>query len=255
MAKGRKKKSTSETRLHKTIFEARFKPNIEFYARLFKVASKFDGYPHWISDRLRITLYDPQKRCSLHIGHMKFSYEQDLDVNPDRQHDLSEAIRVLPPEINIDKFTRIGFRQKLLTPSSFSFEELNAILTTKILSQEKQLKTIFPSNITDHSLRVMAKKNNISFGITVGPINTKEMERWLEFNRDYHVDPDNRERDYLSIIDSYPSVAVFFDIDVYREDDDIQIKEALPFIKEAQNKIDLMVSQLIDYFFSTKIGD
>ncbi len=255
MAKSRKKKLATDTHLSKTIFEARYKPNLEFYEKLFRVAKKLDGYPHWQTDRLHVTLFDPEKRCSLTISHMNFSFEQDLDLNPDQEKYLSEALDELPTELNITEFNRIGFRQKRLAPSSLNFEELNTILSTKLLSPEKHLKAIFPSNVTDHSLRVMAEEDNISFGITVGPINSTEMEQWLQFNREYHVDPKNKEQDYLSVIDSYPTVAVFFDIDVYREEDHIQVNDVLPFIKTARSKIDQMTSKFIDYFFSTKIGD
>jgi hypothetical protein len=59
--------------LYKTIFQARYKAELKFYELLMPAAQRLREYSHWETDRLRVTLRDFDKHCSVAIAHDSFS--------------------------------------------------------------------------------------------------------------------------------------------------------------------------------------
>ncbi|MDO8736785.1 MAG: hypothetical protein Q7K29_06850, partial [Thermoleophilia bacterium] len=91
---------------------------------------------------------------------------------------------------------------------------------------------------------------DIKFRITVGPVQKKEIPRHISLTQEHHLDPQTRETDYQKVIEAYPDVAVFVDIDIYREKDSIPTNEAISFYRDSQDRTTDMVNGLRDYIFA-----
>ena len=66
-----------KTEIEKVIFHIAYKPALSFYEKLYKLDDIFVNFPHWQTDRLKITLRDYKKKHSLTIKHDAIIYETD----------------------------------------------------------------------------------------------------------------------------------------------------------------------------------
>lgn len=100
--------------LYKTIFQARYKAELKFYELLMPAAQRLRDYPHWETDRLRVTLQDFDKHCSVAIAHDSFSYEQDSQDNVMEEKYVQQVLDELPAALQVDFFMRLGYRRQYL---------------------------------------------------------------------------------------------------------------------------------------------
>jgi len=240
--------------LYKTVFEARYKPALGFYMRLIPAAERLDEYPHWETDRLSVILKDPDKRCSLAIQHLRIVYHQDLSDITQEEERIQHALSELPEALEIPSYERLGLRRRYLIAVDVGFEELVRILNIKLLSQDERLKKVMPSVVDDLMYRVDFSEDPFRFHFTVGPVRGREMPQYIGFNKEHHLSQEGAEQDYSSIIKTYPSVAVFVDVDSYRQGE-IPTDEALEFTHKARNRVENTLTQLRDYLFAREVGD
>jgi hypothetical protein len=245
-----KRKQWPKPGLQKTIFQARYKPALKFYELLFPAVQKFDAYPHWETNRLYVVLHDYEKRCSLTIRHTDFAYEQDYGEVDNQRDNIKEALEELPVSLDITSYTRIGFRRQYLIPVRMTFEELTAILSVKFMSQDEHLVNILSASVDDLTYVVVTSEDGVKSRIRIGPAKKEEIPKLVEINQKYHLDPENRERSYVEIVEKYPNIAIFVDIDVYRQDEEISTAEAPPFLDKARDKSEQMVLALQDYILN-----
>ncbi|PYL09978.1 MAG: hypothetical protein DME33_02370, partial [Verrucomicrobia bacterium] len=105
---------TSAPRLYKTIFLAQFRPELTFFAEFRTAASKLGGYPDWATNANSVTLRDYKTRSSTSIAPQAIGFTQDSDDIANESKRLNEALGILPKELNIQRFIRIGFRRQYL---------------------------------------------------------------------------------------------------------------------------------------------
>jgi hypothetical protein len=240
-------------RLYKTIFLAQFRPQLSYFNQFRPAAGKLNGYPQWRTDSNSITLRDYQSRCSLVITHNSIGFSQDSDDITTASSRLKEALQVLPNELTIQNFLRLGFRRQYLASFEASFEELVRILGVKLLSQKEALIRLLPSNTTDLLYRVDLKDAENMYHLTVGPLRRQEIPNWIQFEAENHLAPDVRQEQYLSIVASYPDVATLIDIDVFRADSTISTSDSVPFIEMGERKTAELARSLNEYLFSADV--
>lgn len=240
--------------LYKTIFQIRYKPQLKFFQLMITAAQEFGEYPHWqLEDSSSVVLRDFEKRCSLAIRHNQFSFDQDSGEEEYQKKYIEKAIERLPKSLDINSYLRLGFRRHYLMSTQMTFDELVAILDLKLLSQEERLRKLMPPKFDDLMYRVDSSDGDIKFHITVGPVQKKEIPRYIGFTQAHHLDPQTREKDYQIVVDSYPDIAVFVDIDIYKVADVIQPDEAFNFLEYSLGRIDSMVLELRDYLFAKEL--
>jgi len=248
------KRKVIKPRLYKTIFQARYKANLKFYGLLFPVAMKLDNYPHWSTDRLSVVLRNYKRRCSLSIKHNNFAYDQDYDHESDSFSDedknITQALTELPSSLEIESYNRLGFRRQYLIAVDKSFKELVTTLNLKFLSQNDNLLKIMPPEVDDLQYAIDSTDGDFHFHIRIGPVKKEEIPERILFTKQHHLDPETGQKEYFDIIQKYPDVAVFIDIDLYRVDENIPTDKALPFLNEAGQRIDTMVSSVREYIFT-----
>jgi hypothetical protein len=247
------KPTTTPPRPYKTIFRVDYKPQLKFYNLLINAAQQFSEYPHWQTTALNVTLRDFDRKCSLIIRHNSFSYQQDLDDNPDYIDYINKAITRLPELLEIPSCTRLGFRRKYLIATKLDFSELVRTHYIKLISQDERLIKLLPKKLEDTSYRINCSEDNLTFHILVGPVKKQEIPQHLELDRENHFNPKSRDRDYNVMIKSLPNVATYFDLDIFRTEDDIPLSDATTFFAEASDRIQRMVIGFEDYLFEKEM--
>lgn len=244
------KGKTPTARLYKSIFQARYKAMLSFYNLLYPTASKLDEYPHWITNMLSIILRDWDKHCSLAIGAKSWAFDQDTDDVSNEEERINKAAREISSGLELSSYIRLGFRRRYLINTPMTFKEINTILNVKFLSQDEVLLKIFPFQMDDLLYRVDCSDEKFKYHINLGPTHKTEIPKWIEFNQEHHLDPNEAQYIYPQILDSYPDVAVFIDVDVYRDEKEIQVEDIDPFYIESRKQIESIITGVTDYIFN-----
>jgi len=246
-------KKSLTPKMFKAVFQARYQPHLRFYDLLMEAAGKFTEYPHWRTNRLDVTLRNPDRHCSLAIKHDSFSYTQDSGDLALEAESVKYIVDELPSALELDTFTRLGFLRRYLLPVDMSFEELASVMIVKLYSQDSRLLEILPPTLEDFMYRIDSADENHRYHITAGPVRKNQIPQLLGFNRDDHLPPENAVETMHSIESKYPDVAIFFDVDFYR-DGEIPVAEAQEFVETGRSTVDQLVSNLGEYILSTKVG-
>lgn len=249
MAK-RKEKYIPNASIKKSIFAADYKAKIRYYDLMVSAADSFSNYPHWRTNGLSFTLCDYEKHCSVIISHRKFAYEQDNDDISLEKENIVEVIGNLTEKLELNSFTRLGFRRKYLLPIDMSFDEIVTILNIKLFSQRPELVKILPHKIDDLLYRLDVSTDDFKIHITIGPLMKRELPQHLEFNMESHLSPDTRDEVYKEIVSTHPDVSLFFDIDVYTESENIPAEQSFIFVEKAREWINAYVENITGYLFS-----
>ena len=134
-----------------------------------------------------------------------------------------------------------------------SFSDLVSILNIKFLSQDEKFIKILPSKVEDMMYRVDLAEDPYRFHLTIGPVRKNEIPKWVQFNR-RHLPDDNQDVVYHSIVEKYPDVAVFMDIDIYQHKEGIEIEEVASFLEYARRQVHELVEELNAYLFAVMEG-
>ncbi|MFQ6042021.1 MAG: hypothetical protein ACE5PV_14275 [Candidatus Poribacteria bacterium] len=239
--------------LYKTIFQARYKPSLNFYDLLMPAAQRMTEYPHWQTSRLSVVLRDFDKHCSLVIGHNAFGYEQDSSDEAMEEQYIQHALAELPQALEIKDFIRLGFRRNYLVRVDMPFESLVTVLSVKLLSQNEQLRRIMPERVEDMIYRVDSSEEPYQFHFTIGPVRKQEIPRYLVYNQAHHLPPESAAGDYQAIVEEYPPVALFMDIDIYWLEEQLQLKDAALFVADARPKVHQIATELTNYLFELEV--
>lgn len=246
-------KSIPTPTLQKTIFQVRYKPELKFFELFRRAAQAFPVYPHWSTDSVSVTLCDFENLCSLAIRHDHFSFDHDADDPVVEEARITNALAVLPSELQIQAFNRLGFRRQYLISTDISFESLVPILYLKLFSQDERLICLLPRRVDDLLYRVDSADERNRFHVWVGPVRRHEIPRWVAFNAENHLAPEIRDEKYRRLLAAYPETSVFVDIDVYLPGDEIPISEAADFVSKARERTTKLAFEMTEYLFATEV--
>ncbi len=238
--------------LQKTIFEIRYEPQLRFYDLLITAAQEMAEYPNWETDRLSVTRKDFDKRCSVTISHNSIGYEQDSPDEDLEAERIQGVLAKLLSSLEITSLTRMGYRRQYLLAADMPFDSLVAVMNVKFFSQDETLRAALPPQVTDVMYRIDSRRSEYSYHITGGPVRRQETPRWLVYNRAHHLKPSTAEQDYRNIVNSYPEVAFFLDIDMYRQAEPVDSSIASSFVDHARSDLSSMAAKLAEYLFATK---
>jgi len=239
--------------LFKTIFQARYAPRLRFFELLVPAAQRFSEYPHWRTNQIDVTLRDLEKRCSLALQSKLFAYDQDSGDAELAHGNISKAIEVLPAALEIESFTRLGLRRHYLCPVDLDFASLVTVLNVKLLAQDDRLREILPERSEDMLFRIDAAHEGDRYHITVAPVRKVEIPRALSFNEEQHLAPETAAAELAAIRAAYPEVAIYFDIDFYREGQ-MATDEAAQFLEAGEKAIEKLVTDMKNYLLAVDVG-
>jgi len=233
----------------------RYNAKLNFFDLFMPAAMQFDEYKNWETDRISIKLRDFEKHCSLLIRHRDFAYAQDSsDVEMEKER-LGRTLKILPQALEIEHFIRFGYRRRYLSNLDITFESLIPILYVKLYSQNKTLRTVLSEKIDDLYYRLDFTEDLYQYHVTIGPVRREEIPKHIGYNIENHLEPKIRDKEYQKIIEGYPDVAVFTDIDFFRVGKKLKIEEAGTFVELARQKVHELANNLDNYIFKTEIED
>lgn len=238
-----------EKNLYKVIMQVRYKPELTFYNLLYGAAKKIN-FPHWVTDRLNVTLRDYDEYCSVTISHNNFAYEQDSGDENLEARNINHIVGILPSELDLVESTRIGYRRRYLIPVSMSFTELNSLMNLKVYSDPLRNLAGFPK-VKDMMYLVDLVDGEFDAHLAVGPVGQTEIPQRIGFNEGQHIDP-NSENPLPKIYSAYPKVAIFVDIDIYQEGES-PISKCKDTVLKLKDRAESWIDLLADYLFETEI--
>jgi hypothetical protein len=236
--------------LYKSIFQASYKPQLDFYEYVYSAASKIEGFPHWRTDGLRITLFNPKTHCSVAVAVGSFSYTQDSHDAKQDAKQIQYILQSLPQNLKIDNFVRFGLRRWYLIPVNFDFESLVNILSLKLLSQNEEFQSIFPKSFDDLSYTSITSEDSFKVRTTVEPTRASEIPRLIPIDQENHFT--NNVKAYVNFMDSYPKVAIYVEVDFFRQEEGMSLEDAKNFANTSEQKVKEIVNNLCNYFLSNK---
>ena len=238
-----------EKNLYKVIMQVRYKPELTFYNLLYGAATKIENFPHWVTDRLNVTLRDYDEYSSVTISHNNFAYEQDSGDENLEIRNINHIIGILPSELEVVESTRIGYRRRYLIPVNMSFAELNSLMNLKVYSDPLRNLAGFPE-VKDMMYRVDLIDGEFDARLTVGPVSQTEIPQRIGFNEEHHIDP-NSENPLPKIYSAYPEVAIFVDIDVYQEGK-IPMSNCKDMVLELKDRAKSWIDLLAEYLLKRR---
>ncbi|MBT5871769.1 MAG: hypothetical protein HOH43_00010 [Candidatus Latescibacteria bacterium] len=240
-------------RLFKTIFQARYAPSLAFYARFAEAASEFENYPKWETTWNSVVRQDYAHMCSMIVRHDFLAYEQDNEDEELEKERVHQLLSDVPTALGIERFTRLGLRRRYLVPTGMAFSELVSVFELKFMSPRHVDVPGVPSDLEDLMYRADMRDGDDRFHIGLGPVHRDELPLALGLNHDRHLDPSSPDQLEI-VLDSYPDVALFIDVDLYRDEDDCAVGVANDFYKSACDRLSQIANGYADYCFSQKVA-
>ena len=230
-----------ELQLRRLIFEFRFHPSLKYYDQINEMGDQFNRiYPHWQRDWTKIHFTDQAKRSSLLIEHNRIGSHTDMPDNfPDFKKRVWDGVKVYNERVPIEDVRRCGIRGFWLCPVDFDFDELLAIIQDKFYAAKKELGEIIGTKFTDVAYIFVFERDGYNVHLKMGPVKKEEIPRWIppgspgeeesesqkNVESQDNLDPDepNQETEHSISDDSAksledPDVAIFYDVDCYKED-------------------------------------
>jgi uncharacterized protein YqfB (UPF0267 family) len=220
-------------------------------------AMKLGEYEHWQTNRLSVALRDYENRSSFFISYQAFSFEQDSNDKKHAINNINRAIEILPNALQVKSYLRLGFRCYYLIPVDMKFESLVSIMGIKTFLQDENFRNIFPYKLQDLMIIQDFKEEDYMCRVTIAPITKAQIPEIIIFNHENHLKPEVKEKEYALIKENYPEASVLLDIDFSKSKNSLPfpLEDAIPFFEEAQIKIDELVKNLNEYFFSQDIKE
>ncbi|MCW8896953.1 MAG: hypothetical protein OQJ96_01425 [Flavobacteriales bacterium] len=237
----------------KAVFQVRYTPDLEFYNQMYSHTKLFSKYPHWETDRLRLTLKDFEKRQSLTIKYDSIGYETDEY----KESLIKENVDSIEEYVNGKEagktITRIGFRKWSLCPVSMEFEDLRKIMNLKLL--QKDFINLTGDEYSDMTATVTGNYKGLVYRLQVGPIRDIEIPNFIHYNIDAHIDSNSIKKytDIASIYSSYPKVSIYIDVDIYLSENAIKTGSVKNFFEESTKLHDIINKNLLNHIFDSKI--
>lgn len=246
----RKKIKLPDLIVKKSMFAIDYKAKIKYFDLLKSAAETISGDDDWKSDGTSFIIFNSDKRYSITVSLTKIGYDQDESNISLEQENIKKILETIPDSLKVEECFRVGLRRRFLIPVEMRFDELVTLLDLKLFSQDGEFKKLMPKNINDLMYRIDASEGELKYHFTVGPLQKKEIDRYIGFNKEDHLSKENSIDDYYTIAKSYPDTCIFLDVDVYKEKDVLYLSDAYSFYQEFDKVIEKYSVNMRDYLFS-----
>lgn len=236
----------------KTIFQIKYESKINFFDRLYKNEELIEKFPHWETDRLRVTLHDFEKKHSLTIAYNNATYDSDLYDKNNEDEIISFLISKITNIVDDGSFSRIGLRRFYLIKQEMSFDELVEIIYLKLFTDDFQ--KLFINPIENSSITINANYNEYKYRLILQPIQKDEVPKLIQYS-DYHLERDlpKRMEELNKIFFSYPDVALLLDIDYFLVEKKLRQESLIKFWDTSRRDINHIIKNIISMIFEEKI--
>ena len=237
----------------KSIFQIRYDPKLCFYDKLYKNDKLADKFPHWQTDRLRVTLRDFDKKYSITIAHDNTFFESDMYHKQSEEEMISLLISEISNFVDDGTFSRFGFRRYYLIDKEMSFPELVEIINLKYFTN--YFKKIFEDQINDSTITIISSINGNDFRLMLGPMKKKGIPNFIKYNIENHIDPEPNKRvqELSKIFKNYPDIALFLDIDYYLTGKGLKKDSLEKFWETSKKDIPQIIGNITSNLFEEKL--
>lgn len=191
--------------------------------------------------------------CSMLVRHDFLAYEQDSEDEDLEASRIVQLLESVPSDLQIKRFTRLGFRRRYLVPTGMTFSEMVSVFELKFVSPKHMEVQGIPQKLEDLMYRADMRDGEDRFHIALGPAQKRELPAALGFNHERHLDPSSPEQ-LEAILDSYPEVSLFMDVDLYRDEDEYEVSTARAFYDAARVRMHELSMGYAEYCFSQKVS-
>lgn len=238
---------------YKTVFQANYKPTLDFYSHMYKMASGLPDYPDWITTGLAVTLQNFDDWCSVTLAHSSFMYireiQKDNPKNGDKKR-IQKMLEVLVPALGVELMQRIGMRCWFLSPVEMKFDQLVEVISKRFLIDNKEIREGICPEATDVAYAVHFIDNDFKVQLRVGPMRREEIEMQFVPNRNVNVPVKKRTLPPEELFADMPDVSLLMDIDVSRTD--VKSKDLPAIFEEGQKLHERLSDNIAKYVFSVK---
>lgn len=237
----------------KTIFKIDYQPKLSFYEKLFQDLSISKKFPHWQTDRLKITFKDFDFHHSLTISYNNIVFESDKYEKAKEREIIDLLVSEILKIVDDDTFTRFGMRRFFLIKQEMSFKELVEIIKLKCFSSS--FVTNLNENILDATITVDSEINGNKVKITLGPMIKSEIPRFIQYNVDNHISPDTMTRvnEIERLFSSYPEVSLYIDIDYSMSSESMKKADIVTFLDQYERDVSPLLESIVDDLFKEKV--
>jgi hypothetical protein len=204
---------------YKTIFRVDYKPTLDFYDKLFPIASKLQGYPDWVTDRLTINLKNFDEQCGFSLTHTHFVYVRDMKKEQVQGQDdkrIDAILGAVQAQMQAPKYERVGLRCWFLHSVAMSFDDLVSIISEKFFLQNKEIQEGICPHPTDVAYAVHFEDNDLEVRLRIGPLRREEIE--LQFQPDRgNLPVKKRMLPPEELFSEFPEASLLMDVDISKK--------------------------------------
>lgn|GEM_PF-5212155 len=238
---------------YKTVFRADYKPNLNYYSRMFDTAAQLTGYKDWVTTGLAITLQDFDERTSFTLAHNFLAYVRDVCPREDLGDDakrVAEIVEKVPKQLDIGKFQRLGFRCWFLYPVEMNFEQLVFVVADKFLLQNKEIKEGICPAPTDAAYAVHFTEGSLKVVLRVGPMKREEVDVQFQPDRNSNFAVKERALPSEELFSNLPKASLLIDIDASQTE--VQSNLLRKFLDDAQALQVKLSKNIVQYVFGLR---
>lgn len=236
------------------MFQLQYKAELKFLRLLVPTAERLvDIYPDWEADQTSVTLKNFEKHCSLAIQHNSLLYEQDSEDFETEDRFIQHILKEVPSTLEIEVFSGFGYRRQYLVPVNLSFEALIKVMKVKLLSMDGYLSEVLSEKVGDLMYRLKFIDQEFQYNLTVAPVKKEEILSQIIYNRNNHLNPTTAIEDFQIIFEEYPSVAILIDIDFYRPNETISVRDIRNSLELAREKTSNLTSGITKHLLKQSL--
>lgn len=210
-----------DSSLNEHVFELRFRPNaqiIDFRGELAETISSHLGLPHWGIGRDRVDIFDASQRHRAFVSFRNLGYTvKDTSLAsyfPDKAAKFLSYLTTLKLFSGRFAVQRVGVRSQFAWSLPFGFEEALGRITSRYCGLTNDATEVIGARIVDFNPAVNFRDEHGFFDTQFGAMTNEEVKR------------------YLGGRDSYPDIALYYDIDYWRTgEDEWKAEQILQFLR------------------------
>lgn len=238
---------------YKTVFRVEYKPTLDFYDKMFSIASALPGYPDWFTTGLSITLQNLDAWCSFSLAHNFFTYIRDMKEEEAQGGDdkrVRAILETVASKLEKKEYQRVGLRCWFLNSVEMSFDNLVSLVSERFLAQSEEIKEGICPKATDLAYVVHFMDNNLKVQLRAGPMRRDEIEQHFQPDRNANLPPKKRFLAAEELFSGFPEVSLLMDIDVSKKD--AKHEELSQVYADAQKVQSKLSQNIVRYVFGLK---
>jgi hypothetical protein len=236
----------------KVALEARMKPDLHRFSMLHQAAADVKGYPDWQTGFNRVRLLDRKVHRGITITSHEIIYIQDSGEEPTAKA-LTPQAGELFQRLQVATLTRMGHRRWYLVPLEMSFQEAVDLFHLRYYPADDPARAL-GHQIQDVLYRVdTSDEDGWKWHITFAPVPRSQAIGLIRYDFEAHWSAGEARNAATQVLDRLPEVALFVDLDCYRDSPDMPAADWEGFGARSREKMSATAEKLVASYFEQEI--